>query len=172
MYPAGSPSEKKQKSYRKGITGKGITAGSGHFTGKEQSMPQGSGTLRGRKPGESFLITKVLGQGALRQHFLDMGLLPGSRVTVMKYAPMGDPMEIQIHGYELTLRLADADKIEVREHMPGEAFTAEGQGTAGDGGTKPAGGPDTSKQNPSNETSKKIFHPGLGEEGKYHDKSS
>ena len=129
-------------------------------------------TLKDLKPGQSAVITTVGGEGSLRQHFLDMGVIPGTEVTVIKYAPLGDPMELRLHGYELTLRLADADKIEVREHMPGEAFTAEGQGTAGDGGTKPAGGPDTSKQNPSNETSKKIFHPGLGEEGKYHDKSS
>ena len=129
-------------------------------------------TLKDLKPGQSAVITTVGGEGSLRQHFLDMGVIPGTEVTVIKYAPLGDPMELRLHGYELTLRLADADKIEVREHMPGETFTAEGQGTAGDGGTKPAGGPDTSKQNPSNETSKKIFHPGLGEEGKYHDKSS
>ena len=108
---AGHPSEKRKQPHAEKITGMGNTAAGGNSAGKGKKMPQASGTLRGRKPGESFLITKVLGQGALRQHFLDMGLLPGSRVTVMKYAPMGDPMEIQIHGYELTIRLNDADKI-------------------------------------------------------------
>ncbi len=108
---AGRPSEKSRPPYTKRKTGKAKNAGAGHLTGKGTEVPQGNSTLRGRKPGESFLITKVQGQGALRQHFLDMGLLPGSLVTVMKYAPMGDPMEIQIHGYELTIRLNDADKI-------------------------------------------------------------
>ena len=108
---AGHPSEKRKQPHAEKITGMGNIAAGGNSAGKGKKMPQAGGTLRGRKPGESFLITKVLGQGALRQHFLDMGLLPGSRVTVMKYAPMGDPMEIQIHGYELTIRLNDADKI-------------------------------------------------------------
>lgn len=69
--------------------------------------------LRELKIGESAVITAVGGEGALRQHFLDMGVLPGSEVTLMKYAPMGDPMQLDIHGYELTLRLADAEKIEI-----------------------------------------------------------
>ena len=59
------------------------------------------------------MICKVGGEGALRQHFLDMGMIPGAEITVVKFAPMGDPMELQIHGYELTLRLAEADQIEV-----------------------------------------------------------
>lgn len=63
--------------------------------------------------GQSGRITDVGGQGALRQHFLDMGLIPGADVTLVKFAPMGDPMELQIHGYELTLRLADAAQIGV-----------------------------------------------------------
>ncbi len=61
--------------------------------------------------GESAKITEVGGEGALRQHFLDMGLIPGAEITMVKYAPMGDPVELKIHGYELTLRLADAEKI-------------------------------------------------------------
>ena len=57
--------------------------------------------------GKSAKITEVGGEGALRQHFLDMGLIPGAEITMVKYAPMGDPVELKIHGYELTLRLAD-----------------------------------------------------------------
>ena len=60
------------------------------------------------KPGRSAVIEAVGGEGALRQHFLDMGMIPGTEVTVVKLAPMGDPMELRIHGYELTLRLAPA----------------------------------------------------------------
>ena len=70
-------------------------------------------TLKELNIGESAVIRTVGGDGALRQHFLDMGVIPGAEVTVVKLAPMGDPMELQIHGYELTLRLADADQIEV-----------------------------------------------------------
>ena len=62
------------------------------------------------KPGQSARIEQVGGEGALRQHFLDMGVIPGAEVTMMKLAPLGDPMELRIHGYELTLRLADAEK--------------------------------------------------------------
>lgn len=61
--------------------------------------------------GKSAKITEVGGEGALRQHFLDMGLIPGAEITMVKYAPMGDPVELKIHGYELTLRLADAEKF-------------------------------------------------------------
>ena len=70
-------------------------------------------TLRELKIGESAVITKVGGEGALRQHFLDMGVIPGSEVSVVKYAPMGDPVEVSIHGYTLTLRLDDASKIDI-----------------------------------------------------------
>ena len=70
-------------------------------------------TLREIKEGESARVMKVGGSGALRQHFLDMGIIPGTEVKVVKYAPMGDPVEICLHGYELTLRLDDAGKIEV-----------------------------------------------------------
>ena len=65
-------------------------------------------TLKELEIGKSAVIKTVGGEGALRQHFLDMGVIPGAEVTVIKFAPMGDPMELQIHGYELTLRLADA----------------------------------------------------------------
>ena len=69
-------------------------------------------TLRELKVGQSARIEAVGGEGALRQHFLDMGVIPGAEVTLVKLAPMGDPMELRIHGYELTLRLADAEKID------------------------------------------------------------
>ena len=65
--------------------------------------------------GKSAVIVSVGGTGALRQHFLDMGLIQGVEVTMVKYAPMGDPIEIKIHDYELTLRKEDAQKIEVKE---------------------------------------------------------
>lgn len=70
-------------------------------------------TLKELGIGQSAMICKVGGEGALRQHFLDMGMIPGAEITVVKFAPMGDPMELQIHGYELTLRLAEADQVEV-----------------------------------------------------------
>ena len=70
-------------------------------------------TLNTLHPGQSAVIEAVGGEGALRQHFLDMGVIPGTEVTVIKLAPMGDPMELRIHGYELTLRLADAEKISI-----------------------------------------------------------
>ena len=71
--------------------------------------------LRSLPIGQSAVIKTVGGSGALRQHFLDMGVIPGAEVTVVKFAPMGDPMELQVHGYQLTLRLADAEKIEIEK---------------------------------------------------------
>ena len=69
--------------------------------------------------GSTATILSVGGSGALRQHFLDMGLIQGTEVTVVKYAPMGDPIELRIHGYELTIRLEDAENIEISEpHQP------------------------------------------------------
>ena len=65
--------------------------------------------------GKTGLIKKVNGKGSLRQHFLDMGVIPGTRITMAKYAPLGDPIEFRVHGYELTLRVADALKIEIEE---------------------------------------------------------
>ncbi len=102
-------------------------------------------TLRDLEIGASAVITAVGGEGHLRQHFLDMGVLPGAEVTLIKYAPMGDPMELRIHGYELTLRLADAEKIEIR---PIKKLTQKEPPKASD-----------------------MEHPGLGETGKYHAKS-
>ena len=101
-------------------------------------------TLRDIKIGQSAVITAVGGQGHLRQHFLDMGVIPGAEITVVKFAPMGDPMELQIHGYELTLRLADAENIQV-EPIAERSRKHEG---AKDTGKGP--------------------HPGLGEDGIYH----
>ena len=69
--------------------------------------------LKELSAGETAKITAVGGNGALRQHFLDMGVIPGAEVTVVKFAPMGDPVELEIHGYELTLRLADAEQITI-----------------------------------------------------------
>ena len=67
-------------------------------------------TLKDLRPGQAGVITAVGGDGSLRQHFLDMGVIPGAEVTLIKFAPMGDPMELRIHGYELTLRLADGER--------------------------------------------------------------
>ncbi|MDE5768613.1 MAG: ferrous iron transport protein B, partial [Oscillospiraceae bacterium] len=103
-------------------------------------------TLKELKAGQSAIIQSVGGEGALRQHFLDMGIIPGAFVTLIKFAPMGDPMQLRIHSYELTLRLADAENIEIflTEQLPIQNSAQ--------------------KQN-----FKKIFHhPGLGESGKYH----
>ncbi len=105
-------------------------------------------TLKELKPGQHCIIEKVGGSGALRQHFLDMGVIPGAEVTVIQFAPMGDPVELRIHGYELTLRLDDADKIDV---LPAD---------------ENAGRKTTAKKK------KKIEHPGLGEEGRFHPKGS
>ena len=100
------------------------------------------------KPGQSARVESVGGEGALRQHFLDMGVIPGTEVTLVKLAPMGDPMELRIHGYELTLRLADAEKITV---------SPVDRQAAADTETKGHRVPE---------------HPGLGEEGRFHPKGS
>lgn len=106
-------------------------------------------TLNDLKVGESGIITRVGGEGALRHHFLDMGVIPGAEITVVKYAPMGDPIELRIHGYELTLRIADAKEIEVRYI--------------------------TEEDDARPEIDEGIYieteHPGLGEGGKFHVKA-
>ena len=107
-------------------------------------------TLDELKIGQSAIITKVGGDGALRQHFLDMGVIPGSELTLVKFAPMGDPMQLLIHGYELTLRKDDAAKIDI-DICP----TCEG------------GEP----HQPAEQLSARTEHPGLGEEGRYHTES-
>jgi ferrous iron transport protein B len=102
--------------------------------------------LKELKTGQSAVITAVGGEGRLRQHFLDMGVIPGTQVTLVKLAPMGDPMQLTLHDYELSLRLADAEKIEIE---PIEK-------------TAPRSYPQKAKSN----------HPGLGEGGKFHPKGS
>ncbi len=98
------------------------------------------------RPGKSAIIDAVGGDGALRQHFLDMGVIPGAFITLIKLAPMGDPMEFRLHGYELTLRIADAEKIDV---SPAEASEAE-------------------EADAKDEARTFAHHPGLGEEGRFH----
>jgi len=105
-------------------------------------------TLKDLKINESARITSVGGEGALRQHFLDMGVIPGAELTLIKFAPLGDPMEVQIHGYELSLRLEDAEKIAIEKI------------------------PERSNKHSRIESIKKKHHPGLGEDGIYHDRKS
>ncbi len=109
-------------------------------------------TLKELELGKTAVVKAVGGEGSLRQHFLDMGMIPGTEVTLVKYAPMGDPMELRIHGYELTLRLADAAQIEV------EALE-----------TSTEKKPDTEAAAEKHKGLKE--HPGLGEGGKYHVKA-
>ncbi|MBR5788728.1 MAG: ferrous iron transport protein B [Lachnospiraceae bacterium] len=119
-------------------------------------------TLRELKIGESAVITEVGGSGELRQHFLDMGVIPGAEVTLVKFAPMGDPMELKIHGYELTLRLADADKIDiVKADVAGKEAAADVKESG-----KKSRKASKKAEKPLNT---RIAHPGLGEGGKYHD---
>ena len=114
-------------------------------------------TLKELELGNTAVVTVVGGEGSLRQHFLDMGVIPGAEVTLVKYAPMGDPMELRIHGYELTLRLADAARIEVEPVKASESDKAEGKGTVSQADNK--------------KRSHRQEHPGLGEGGKYHVKA-
>lgn len=107
-------------------------------------------TLNELKIGQSAVIAKVGGEGALRQHFLDMGVIPGSEITLVKFAPMGDPMQLLIHGYELTLRKDDAAKIDI---------TPCQQCVNG-----------TPHQHIDQPTTARTEHPGLGEEGRFHKK--
>ncbi|MDO5784585.1 MAG: ferrous iron transport protein B [Eubacteriales bacterium] len=106
-------------------------------------------TLKELEIGQSAVIDVVGGDGALRQHFLDMGVIPGAEVTLEKFAPMGDPMELRIHGYQLTLRLADAEKITVHKIKRISQTAKQKQGGFGE----------------------KTEHPGLGEGGIYHVKA-
>ena len=131
------------------------------------------------KIGDSVCVKKLGGNGALRQHFLDMGIIPGAEITLVKYAPLGDPMEFQLHGYELTLRVADAEKIEV---------TALGiVGPDAEGGRSEESGANEGMEREDAEARKARpadrqgtpelidditigSHPGLGEGGKFHNK--
>ena len=118
-------------------------------------------TLRELAIGETCVIKEVGGEGALRQHFLDMGVIPGVEVTLVKLAPMGDPMELRIHGYELTLRLADADQINV-ELVGKEADALPQDEEAAEVTNK-------NTDNKNKDKKKHKHHPGLGEGGIYHD---
>lgn len=104
-------------------------------------------TLKDLQIGQSAVITQIGGEGALRQHFLDMGLIPDATVTLVKYAPMGDPMELIVHGYDLTLRLADSAQISVRRVDNKPKHLREDRRLPTD-------------------------HPGLGEGGKFHPKGT
>ena len=105
-------------------------------------------TLKELAIGKAATIVTVGGEGALRQHLLDMGLIPGARVSMVKFAPMGDPVEVRINSYELTLRLADAEKIEIKDVADAEKTVAAVRRRA-----------------------VPLPHPGLGESGKYHSKA-
>ena len=115
-------------------------------------------TLKDLKIGQTAKITAVGGEGSLRQHFLDMGVIPGAEVTLVKYAPMGDSMELLIHGYELTLRLSDAEKIQIADAHSQSVKIPEEE--------------EAGKTKGNKKTSVKTAeHPGLGEGGKYHTKA-
>ena len=111
------------------------------------------GTLNDLPIGKSATVVAVGGEGSLRQHFLDMGIIPQVDVTMVKHAPMGDPVEVRIHGYELTLRRDDARRIEVADVR---AADAERTGGA----------------QPRRSFAERVPHPGLGEGGKFHDKDA
>ena len=114
-------------------------------------------TLKDLKVGQSAVIKSVGGEGALRQHFLDMGVIPSAEVTLIKFAPMGDPMELKIHGYELTLRLEDAKKIEITP-IPKEVAQKEAEISV----------EEIKKRDLEYREKRKKAHPGLGEGGVFH----
>ncbi len=120
--------------------------------------------------GKSATVKTVGGEGALRQHFLDMGVIPGAEITLVKYAPMGDPMELLIHGYELTLRVADAEKIEIANDA--EKTISDGNGVEGSKrGNGAANGSGRTEKDPRRtrpDARRNKEHPGLGEGGRYH----
>ena len=122
-------------------------------------------TIKDLKIGESAVVTEVGGKGALRQHFLDMGMIPGTVVKVVKYAPMGDPVQLMIHGYDLTLRIADAEKITVSR----EAVKL--QKDQEDVAREPESGKAENDEKDRQGERVKREHPGLGEGGRYHDPS-
>ena len=127
-------------------------------------------TLKDLEIGQSAIVTTVGGEGALRQHFLDMGVIPGAEVQLIKFAPMGDPMELRIHDYQLTLRLADAEQIQARtitaeEHAEYLQWKKEQH-------------PETQAERDEAEAAREgrasldDEHPGFGEGGRFHDKAS
>ncbi len=145
-------------------------------------------TLKELAAGQSAVVCEVGGEGALRQHFLDMGVIPGATVKVMKFAPMGDPMELRVHGYELTLRLADAENILVTpvEESAGTAGpeSADVASRTRDDGRNTKVDPDAVEKMgkgsgdlpPGSKNGKVVSprreHPGLGEEGRFHPKGT
>lgn len=139
-------------------------------------------TLKELKIGKKAIIKSVGGEGALRQHFLDMGVIPGVQVMVVKYAPMGDPVELLIHGYELTLRLADAEKIEVEPFGETEILVdgkpaiepARKKTEAGEASLANKNAKKNKKYKVENDDATAFHkeHPGLGEGGIYHEKEN
>lgn len=136
-------------------------------------------TLKSLTVGASAKVTKVGGEGALRQHFLDMGLIPGVEVTVVQLAPMGDPIELRIHDYELTLRLAEAEQIEVEQSKDTTSLSEKKTGAdqKGTGAGQSRSGENmqgsfAKRQKDTPRTRKEVAHPGLGETGKFHPKGS
>ena len=111
------------------------------------------GTLNDLPIGKTATVVAVGGEGSLRQHFLDMGIIPQADVAMVKHAPMGDPVEVRIHGYELTLRRDDARKIEVADEREADAERF--------GGARPR-----------RSFAERVEHPGLGEGGKFHDRDA
>ena len=111
------------------------------------------GTLNDLPIGKTATVVAVGGEGSLRQHFLDMGIIPQADVAMVKHAPMGDPVEVRIHGYELTLRRDDARKIEVADEREADAERL--------GGARPR-----------RSFAERVEHPGLGEGGKFHDRDA
>lgn len=129
-------------------------------------------TLRELGVGESCIINEVGGEGALRQHFLDMGVIPGVEVTLVKLAPMGDPMELRIHGYELTLRLADAEQIQVVAATKDSEDIADSEDSENKKKSSGNLGKNSDKnkdKKSEDKVDKHKHHPGLGEGGIYHD---
>lgn len=116
-------------------------------------------TLIDLEIGQSAKISQVGGEGHLRQHFLDMGVIPEAEITLIKYAPMGDPIEFRIHGYELTLRKADAEQIGIAEPYFSEDEAHEEFHAH------------THRETGKKQLLKETEHPGFGEGGKYHVKA-
>lgn len=120
-------------------------------------------TLKDLQIGQSGRVTQIGGNGIHRQHFLDMGIIPNAVVTMVKHAPLGDPVEILIHGYSLILRLADAEQIEIELCQVKEDSSSEKS-------------EESTFQQPEARVAETLHehnsHPGFGEAGKYHDKEN
>ncbi|MCQ2546583.1 MAG: fused ferrous iron transport protein A/B, partial [Clostridia bacterium] len=126
-------------------------------------------TICNMKIGEKATVVSIGGEGSLRQHFLDMGIIPNAEVTLIKYAPMGDPIELRLHGYELTLRKEDAAKIQVKDstgYCVTGLFNNCGNCSACSAACKTIIPKDISS------SVRPVVHPGLGEGGRYHIKEN